>query len=748
MTRVQPAIRPGSNAMLQLTVSMPAYNAAKYIGQAMESVLRQEGADLELIVVDDASTDDTAEVVASCQDARVRLLRNGQRMGIGYCHNVVMRESRAPLIAHVDADDFLMPGALRAMVEALERDPTVGQAHCYFFDVDEQGKTTREAFYQRWVEFRRKRPAELDYKAKLLEGVNVINHLRTYRKKALEEVGGFNDKIRFGVDYDMGLRLIDRYAIKIVPRFLYCRRIHGTSTTESLRFKTLRFWAQLYRIRRALVRRNQVRFLKHAHFGLLRLICALMADALDRMRRRRREISERAGVFLKWRLAAPLSATLYRSAVNRLSWWPLDWFGARPGRRSAGEKRTAYYLWSFPILSETFIQREVMELIRFGVPVTVLAHEAQGEKYFEEDARRLMETTLYMKPVEEEKVPQYVRRFLLRRPLTVMNLFLHVLFCRYDARKSFGRDMEVFRRAVCLANKLEEIRAGRVHAPWASLDAFVAQLAAKLLNIPYTVQARAYDVHRNSSVVGFPAKLANAEFVITNSEFNREIIRARMHGRSNGKVRRIYNGIDLNRFQPANGRKPGGSVRILSVAELVEAKGLEYLMAACRILRDRGHGITCEIVGSRVSYNMNYYLKLQRLQRELKLEKEVSFLGAQRFDRVLEKYREADIFVLPSVIAADGSGDVTPNVVIEAMAMKLPVVSTRSRGIPELVEDGVTGILVPPRDEEALAGAILHLAQDDALRAEFGSNGRKRAEERFDIHKNIREFVELFRGNA
>ena len=75
-----------------------------------------------------------------------------------------------------------------------------------------------------------------------------------------------------------------------------------------------------------------------------------------------------------------------------------------------------------------------------------------------------------------------------------------------------------------LAHKLKEIRADHVHAPWASMDAFVAQLAARLLNIPYTVQARAYDVHRNSSVVGFPAKLANAEFVITNSRFNEEII--------------------------------------------------------------------------------------------------------------------------------------------------------------------------------------------------------------------------------
>jgi colanic acid/amylovoran biosynthesis glycosyltransferase len=112
---------------------------------------------------------------------------------------------------------------------------------------------------------------------------------------------------------------------------------------------------------------------------------------------------------------------------------------------------------------------------------------------------------------------------------------------------------------------------------------------------------------------------------------------------------------------------------------------------------------------------------------------------------VLQKYGEADIFVLPSVVAPNGSGDVTPNALIEAMAMQLPVISTRSRGIPEIVEDGVSGILVPARNERALAEAIIRLADDKELRSRLGKNARKRVEERFDIHRNMRGLAALFR---
>lgn len=736
-----------NGVMPELTVSMPAYDAGKYIRQAMESVLRQEGVNLELIVVDDGSTDQTAVVVASCRDARIRLVRNSRRMGIGYCHNVVLRESRSPFIAHVDADDFLLPGALGKMVRALEDNPGVGQAHCYFFDVDEHGRTTREAFHERWARFRRSRPPTLDYKAKLTGGDTVINHLRTYRKVVLEELGEFNEKIRFGIDYDMALRILDRYTIKIVPEFLYCRRVHGTNTTESLRFKAVRFWVQSYWIRRQLVREKKVQFLSGSQFDLHRRLCTRVTNASWRVRERWRAAFRRTGVILRWRVLAPVSAALYHSAVNSLSWWPLGHSPVRPKKPATTRGRVAYYHHAFPILSETFIQREVAALMRSGVSVTVMAHEAQGQKYFDADAKRLMVQTHYLEPRDTNALARYARGFIRRTPFTLLNLFLYVVFRSRTTRKSFRSDREMFKRVLYLAGVLKENGVTHVHAPWASNDAFVALVAARLLKIPYTVQARAYDLHRNTSQYGLQERLGQAEFVVTNSCYNATVIKSLLPQRAEGKIRPIYNGIDLDRFQSGNGRKGSDSVvKLLSVARLVKPKGLEYLMMACRILWDRGYPVRCEVIGSRVASDMNYYISLQRLRRALNLEKEVRFLGAQPFDRVLAKYREADIFVLPSVIAEDGSGDVTPNAVIEAMAMKLPVVSTKSRGIPELIEDGVSGLLVPPRDEEALAQALIRLIEDKELRDKLGNNARKRVEERFDINKNIGKFVALFQG--
>lgn len=733
--------------MPTLTVAMPAHNAGPYIRQAIESVLAQDGVDLELVVIDDASTDDTAAVVEAIHDPRLRLLRNGRREGIGRCHNAILRASRAPYLAHVDADDFLLPDALRKLVAALEQQPAAVQSHCYFFDVDELGRTTLAKFFGRWRHFRRTRPVGLDYRARLPSS-NVANHLRTYRRATVDELGGFDERLRFGVDLDMALRIVDRHTIRLVPEMLYVRRLHRTNTTETLRFKRFRFWAQNYRIRRTLVREGKVRFLAGPQFDLLAFLRRLLVERRDARRDQARAALRRLRMRLRWRVSAPLGAWVYRRAVETFAWWPLGFSRPRVRASASSRQRVVYYTSVFPLLSETFIQREVAMLRQCGVDIETVARTVRDVENLGDDGRSLMDRTSYVDPLDRDRLAAYRRRFLRRRPLRLLNVFLYVVFRRYCERKMFIGDLEVFDRAVYLAGMLEDIGATRVHSPWATTDALLAMLAATLTGVSYSVQARASDLYKNATAYDLGERLAHAEFIVTNAGYNESKIRSTLGRGAQPRIVTVYEGVDLARLVPPDRRERSSVFRVLCVARLTEPKGLEYLIAAVKILKDAGHAVRCEVVGGRLAQEINYYLKLQRLRRDLDVETEVAWIGAVPFATVLEKYREADLFVLPAVMAPDGRRDVTPNSVIEAMAMQLPVVSTTSGAIPELVEHGVSGLLVPPGDTESLAAAMLRVLEDPTLGATLGANARRKAEAQFDLRRNVRDYVELFEAGG
>jgi len=135
---------------------------------------------------------------------------------------------------------------------------------------------------------------------------------------------------------------------------------------------------------------------------------------------------------------------------------------------------------------------------------------------------------------------------------------------------------------------------------------------------------------------------------------------------------------------------------------------------------------------------------VKEMHHRLDLESLVFFRGAQPFATVMEAYRSADVFVLPCVVAEDGRRDITPNAVIEAMAMKLPVISTPVTGVVEIVEHGTSGLLVPPADPVALADEIERVARDRALATTLGENARRRIENRFDADKNVLARLRLF----
>jgi glycosyltransferase involved in cell wall biosynthesis len=723
--------------MPDITVSMPAHDAAASIQSAIDSVLRQDGVDLELIVVDDGSADETATIVAAYADSRVRLLRTPRPMGSGYAHNLVWRASRAPFIAHVEADARLMPEALRTILAAFQAAPGVAALCCYYFDIDLLGRTTRQAVVERWNRFHGERPGTLDYRTALIDDPDVVSQLRAYRRVVLEELAGFDESLHAGAEYDLALRLLERHTVTLVPDFLYARR-------QPDRQASLAAFLQHYRIQRRLIRRRQISYLAHPRFNARRRLQPY-AEALTDAVQRIRTTFQRLGARFVWHTIAPLRAALYRAAVRHLSWWPLAWWPARRPERVSGDLRIAYYTHAFPRLSETFIQREVTALQRAGLSVSVISHSPADQDHFDAHARALQQQTHYLDPIDPERLATYHRRFIRQRPFTLVNVFLYVLFHQHNQSKWLRSDRQTFNRVLYLAGTLQDRGVTHVHCPWANNEAFVAMLASHLLRIRYSVQGRAYDIYSHALQSGLRERLAQAEFIVTNARYNVATLKRLVRASDADKIRVIYEGVDLTQFDPSRRVRGCGSVsRLLAVGRLVEQKGFHYLLHACRILRDRGYRFSCEIVGGRPPNDINHYIALQRLHRDLALQDTVTFLGAKSFDAVLQKYIEADIFVLPAGPSSDGRRDVTPNVLMEAMAMQLPVVSTRIAGIPEIIEDGVSGLLVAPQDAAALATALIRLIDDPSLRKELARHARTRVEERFDITKNIGEYVKLF----
>jgi glycosyltransferase involved in cell wall biosynthesis/GT2 family glycosyltransferase len=739
--------------MPELTVSMPAYDSAQYIKSAIDSVLKQDCIDFELIVVDDGSQDNTAEIVLSFKDPRVRLITNKKNMGTAYCHNLVFEQSTSPFVAHVDSEDLVLPGAFQKMVAKLKSDPNIGQVHCYFFDIDENSRTTRDAFHERRLSLLEKIRPHMDYKRELLVQGSVMNHLRTYRREVFNEVGKFNEKLRYGEDYDMALRIVDKFDIKLVPEFLYCNRVHKNDIKKSSYVNNLHRFVQRLSISRNLLKSRKIRFVKENKYNINRLTVVALYYALglpkmtDFIRRKILIFIEDCKVVTRLELTS-IFRRVYYLLFDLFSWWPIDLFEFKREKTLTEEKRIAYYLWHYPILSETFIQREVRALREWGISLDIVADAPDNLEYLDEDTKSLVKNTRYLYPKNEKiKISlRYLKYFFFKNPLSFLCLFLYVVFHRYHHSKNFKHDTIIFLRSVYLAGALKDMNINHIHSPWADVNAFVSLIASKLLKIPYTVQARAHDVHRKTYLYATAEKFMNAEFVVTNTRYNESHLKSFLDREAWGKIHTIYNGINLDQFEPRpDSRNTSNQIVILSVARLIEQKGLVYLLKSCRILKDRGYSFTCNVIGGlEKPLYINYYVMLMKLHRQLGLEERVFFLGDQPFHKVLEEYRNADIFVLPCVIAEDGSRDVTPNSLIEAMAMKLPVISTNVTGIPEIVENDVSGILIPSHNEIALAEAIIKLIENYHLRKELGENARKKIEERFDINKNVVQYVGLF----
>lgn len=408
-----------------------------------------------------------------------------------------------------------------------------------------------------------------------------------------------------------------------------------------------------------------------------------------------------------------------------------------PDRRTLDERRPAaaqapvgYVLKMFPRFSETFILNEVLELERQGLDMRIFSLKAPDDGVVHADVARVRAPVTYVpeSPARAARAFLSAHREVFRwNRARYLRGFSFALWRALKKRRpaAFKR----FLQAGFLAPMLRREGIRHVHAHFATSATAVALHLHDLAGVSYSFTAHAKDIYRNSvESDSLERKLRSARFAVTVSDYN---LRHLSGFDGSDRVVRIYNGLEIDRYAP-NGVGREGPPLVLAVGRLVEKKGFADLIRACSVLREEGQAFRCRIVGKGELRG-----ELRGLIAELGLEDRVELAGPIPREQLLPLYRRASVVVAPCVIGADGNRDGLPTVVTEAMALGVPVVATDVTGIPELVEDGRTGLLVPQRQPEELAAAIRRVLADPGWAEDLARGGRARVERDFDLRVNV-----------
>jgi len=399
--------------------------------------------------------------------------------------------------------------------------------------------------------------------------------------------------------------------------------------------------------------------------------------------------------------------------------------------------RVAFVLKGYPRLSEAFIAQEIAALERRGLGILIVS------------LRRPTDARVH--PVHREIKAQvvYLPEYLLLEPFRVAQSWWRVrkLQTYKTARRLWLRDLvrdptanriRRFGQALVLAAELPG-NVMRLHAHFLHTPASVTRYAAALLGLPWTGSAHAKDIWTTPDWEK-REKLADCEWLVTCTATNREHLAALAPA---GRVELVYHGIDLARFPAARPERPardgaGEPVRILSVCRLVEKKGMDVLLAALARLPA---GLNWQLVHAGGGPLRK---SLGKKAEKLGISENLVWRGALAQEDLLAEYRAADLFALASVVARDGDRDGLPNVLMEAQSQALACVATRVSAIPELIDDGRSGVLVGENDPEALSRSLEALIRDPARRRALGEAGLARVRGEFALEANLERLAQKF----
>jgi glycosyltransferase involved in cell wall biosynthesis len=383
---------------------------------------------------------------------------------------------------------------------------------------------------------------------------------------------------------------------------------------------------------------------------------------------------------------------------------------------------------TWPKLSETFILEEVLGLERAGVALRLYALAPPSDEIHHPAVDTVRAPLITVPPPEARHALGYLARHMAIAAASPLR------YARAIGTAWRQRTWGEFLRGGWLAAQLARDGVAHLHAHFISTPAEVAAAVSAISGLPFSISAHAKDIY-TSRESDLRRRLRAARFTVTCTEANRRALAALA---PEAQVQRMYHGIDRSLFHPRHRLPTHGAPLVLAVGRLRAKKGLDTLIDACRLLRSRGVAFRCQIVG--------YGEEQGRLQAQIDergLTDTVQLLGKLAREQVIACYAQTQVFVQPSRITADSDRDGIPNVLLEAMAMGLPVVATRVSGIPEVVRHHESGLLVEPDDAAALADAIGWVIEHPVPAASLGRSARAVVTRSFDNDLNLQLLTRL-----
>ncbi len=400
-------------------------------------------------------------------------------------------------------------------------------------------------------------------------------------------------------------------------------------------------------------------------------------------------------------------------------------------------KKILYIAARFPALSATFIDREIRALAAAGYQISVVSRWTTLVGEVSEDTLDYYRNTLYLDQAGTVRQILAQLHVLFAKPLAWFKN-LRLIFDEKEIKNSRDRFrlLKHFIEAGYVYTRLRNEGVSHIHAHFLNAPTSIALFLSRYLDIPYSFTMHGSNIHLDPLML--KTKLLLCKKAVTISQFNRNFLIDKYGADIKEKINVIHCGIDPEMFRPEP-RVSAGPPVILAVGRLIEIKGFRYLLEACRILKESGLKFSCLIAGDGEDMEM-----LTEKCVELGIEDAVKLLGSQSHQNVMHLLQDASIFVLPSIVTEKGGREGIPVALMEAMAMELPVVSTKTAGIPELVGDGKEGLLVEHSSASELASAIGFLLKNPDVGGNMGKMGREKVNKIFNVADISGKFHPVF----